>query len=238
MTPARHNVPRLGPTTGSTRARTGHRQEARALGTNVVCLGWGRVMERLLARGLQIMTEFEASCVGSGPVRAHFLSCARDTDGARPREEAGCCSTEGAWLPPAPCSQALLDSDLLNMLLTSTVERGLSPCDGLPHPAVFGALAASQEHAQINESQASAQDADDAVERRNTHCESLEDEDLRRSSDSDCGGFVSCPENSPTSTAWSDWDGENSLSRKRKRELLPSREGDEQRWSFGHRCAY
>lgn len=188
-----------------------------------------------MARGLQIVTEFEASCGGSGPVRAH---CARDTDGARPREEAGCCSVEGALLTQAPCSQAPLDLDLLNTLLASAVERGLSACDGLPHPAVFGALAASQVHAQMHVDVASAQDADDAVERRNTHCESLDDEDLRRSSDSDCGRFIVCPENSPTSTAWSDWDGESSLSRKRKRELLPSREGDEQRWSFGHRCAY
>ena len=112
----------------------------------------------------------------------------------------------------SPRSQALFDSDLMNSVLTCTVERCLaaSPLQG-PHANLFRTDPAEYEpaHKQMNSSF------------------SFEDDDA---ASSDSWGHEMHDHSSPTSAVWTDWDlptCESSPGKKRTRDEL---EGDVQNW--------
>ena len=165
-------------------------------------------MERWVARGLQLVTEVEASTRAVG---------ARGHDGEK---SGGAAGDRGELLERdggAGDCQALLDSEVLQAMLMSTVERclglhGSSHEEGWPVSHLLAEVSAVPEEPLRGRRAFADGRADASLQVDYSDEESSVADTDRRS-------FESQPESSPTSIIWSEWDSfDRRANRKRRRE--------------------
>jgi hypothetical protein len=170
-------------------------------------------MDRWVARGLHIVTDDDSPRDACG-TREHM--------GPKP-------GPAGAELleqpPPSPRTQALLDSDVLQALLTSTVDRCLGMNGG----------SLEDGHAAHFRTEVSMGDDEPAhlhpMPADTASLQSYCSDDETSATSMLCYSFASQPEFSPTSTAWSEWDAaeadgaDRRPNKKRRRDSAAEEEG-------------
>mmetsp|Transcript_34351 Transcript_34351/g.50280 ORF Transcript_34351/g.50280 Transcript_34351/m.50280 type:complete len:178 (-) Transcript_34351:241-774(-) len=170
-------------------------------------------MERLAALGLKIVTEEDTMA------RHNWSWRAQDAGGAETAPEL-------PQPPPSPRMQVLLDSDILQALLASTLSRCLPPVSGCAleghHSALF------QVEVEEAAEEAPAQRQEEGTDpRANMLLSQLSSSRSFDESDTSntCPSWSSRPDLSPTSAVWSDWET-RCPPRKRGREDCDTDQGE------------